>query len=115
MTLLGSENSVPVATHFLCSNSATGQGQYRGCVNHHTEHLTAASKTTDIKRKVKHIVQQTESLPFVTFCHFFYSFFRGLKSGLYTSEKINSLLLPQGVPAIESCVVMVTGLKENSC
>lgn len=96
---------------FLQANPATGQGQYM-VVHHHMEHLAATSKNTDIKGRAKNIVQQMENLSFVGFCHFLHDLFSEVSKLSLTLQK-NSLILPQAVAAIESCLVTVKGLKEK--
>lgn len=74
------------------------------------EHLAATSKNTDKKGRAKHIVLQMESLSFVAFCHFLHDLF----SKLSLTLQRNSLILPQAVAAVESCLETVKKMKEKA-
>ncbi|XP_069811753.1 zinc finger protein 862-like [Dendropsophus ebraccatus] len=88
----------------------TGQGQYTA-VHHHMEHLSVSSKNSDISGRAKHIVQQMENLMFVAFCHFLHDLFGEISKLSLTLQK-NSLILPQAVAAIKTCIMTVNNFKE---
>ncbi|XP_069819635.1 zinc finger protein 862-like [Dendropsophus ebraccatus] len=95
---------------FLSFDQETGQGQYTA-VHHHMEHLSVSSKNSDISGRAKHIVQQMENLMFVAFCHFLHDLFGEISKLSLTLQK-NSLILPQAVAAIKTCIMTVNNFKE---
>uniref|UniRef100_A0A3B1J4P0 TTF-type domain-containing protein n=1 Tax=Astyanax mexicanus TaxID=7994 RepID=A0A3B1J4P0_ASTMX len=64
------------------------------------------------QRWLPHIFRQMESLLFVGFCHFLHDLFGEISKLSLTLQK-NSLILPQAVAAVNSCIVTVKGMKDR--
>ncbi|GAA6073180.1 zinc finger protein 862 isoform X1 [Tachysurus ichikawai] len=96
---------------FLAFDVTTGQGQYTA-VHLHMQHLAASSKNTEIRGRAMHISQQMEKLPFVVLCHFLHDLF-GEISKLSLILQKNSVILPQAIAAIDSCVCTIKRMKDK--
>ena len=97
------------ALNVLIKPVGDGSGQYAALLCH-MDHLSIASKNTDIKGRAKFISEKMRSVSFTAFCHFLADMF-GIISKLSLKMQRNDLILPVAVSLLHETVTNVQVLK----
>ena len=99
------------ALNVLIKPVGDGSGQYAALLCH-MDHLSVASKNTDIKGRAKFITEKMRSISFTAFCHFLADMF-GIISKLSLKMQRNDLILPVAVSLLHEMVTNVQVLKSR--
>ena len=99
------------ALNILIKPVGDGSGQYAALLCH-MDHLSVASKNTDIKGRAKFISEKMRSISFTAFCHFLADMF-GIISKLSLKMQRNDLILPVAVSLLHETVTNVQVLKSR--
>ena len=86
-----------------------GSGQYAAVLSH-MDHLSAASKNTDVKGQAKYVAEKMRSIQFSAFCHFLADMFE-IIAKLSLKMQRNDLILPVAVSFLHETVANIEALK----
>ena len=86
-----------------------GSGQYTAVLSH-MDHLSAASKNTDVKGRAKYVAEKMRSIQFSAFCHFLADMFE-IIAKLSLKMQRNDLILPVAVSLLHETVANIEALK----
>lgn len=99
------------ALNVLIKPVGDGSGHYTALLCH-MDHVSIASKNTDIKGRAKFISEKMRSISFTAFCHFLADMF-GIISKLSLKMQRNDLILPVAVSLLHETVTNVQVLKSR--
>lgn len=86
-----------------------GSGQYAAVLSH-MDHLSAASKNTDVKGQAKYVAEKMRSIQFSVFCNFLADMFE-IIAKLSLKMQRNDLILPVAVSLLHETVANIEALK----
>ena len=86
-----------------------GSGQYAAVLSY-MDHLSAASKNTDVKGRAKYVAEKMRSIQFSAFCHFLADMFE-IIAKLSLKMQRNDLILPVAVSLLHETVANIEALK----